>query len=63
MTNEEKIKERINELQKIYATEDSISPWEALARKTFEYEKRAGLAMCRSETERFVVNFIYKDLI
>lgn len=63
MTAEEKIKERIKELQKIYALAESITPWEMLARKTFGYEKEASLAMCRSKSDRFVVNFIYKDLI
>lgn len=63
MTNEEKIKERINELQKIYALTDSTTPWEALARKTFVYEKEASLLMCRSRSDRFIVDFIYKNLI
>lgn len=63
MTNEEKIKERIKELQKIYALAESITPWEMIARKTFGYEKEASLLMCRTRNDRFVINFIYKDLI
>jgi len=34
-----------------------------VGQKTFGYEKDAALAMCRSKNDRFVVNFIYKDLI
>jgi len=63
MTAEDKIKERVKELQKIYALAETITPWEMLARKTFGYEKEASLLMCRSRSDRFVVNFIYKDLI
>lgn len=63
MTAEDKIKERVKELQKIYALAEAITPWEMLARKTFGYEKEAALAMCRTRSERFVVSFIYKDLI